>query len=200
VYSFFLWFLFFAISFYQLINKVEHQAMEVEKVTPNIGWHVLCTYPNYEKRVYKTLLTQKIETYLPLIKVEKKWSDRKKVLEMPLFPNYIFIRPDANSFNYSSLSINGAVNFIKISGKPCLVHDNEIRIIQNLLSITHDITKECEYKIGDMVEVMDGPFQGLHGLVRGTNKTNKLYIHLQLLNQIISVEISDARTKKLPVS
>jgi transcription antitermination factor NusG len=182
------------------MNKVKNQAMKVDEVTPNIGWHVLCTYPNYEKKVYEILLTQKIEVYLPLIKVEKKWSDRIKVLEKPLFPNYIFIRPDKNRFNYTSLSVKGAINFIKISGKPCLVHDNEIEIIQKLLSVTNDITNECVYKIDDIVEVMDGPFQGLHGSVREVRGTNKLYIHLQLLNQIVSVEISNAHTKKVLVS
>ena len=182
------------------MNKVKNQVMIVDEKTPNIGWHVLCTYPNYEKRVYEILLTKKIETYLPLINVEKKWSDRIKILEKPLFPNYIFIRPDKNRFNYTSLTIKGAINFIKISGKPCLVHDNEIIIIQKLLSITKDITNECVYKSGDIVEVMDGPFQGLHGTVREVRGANKLYIYLQLLNQIISVEISNANTKKVPVS
>jgi transcriptional antiterminator RfaH len=161
------------------------------------GWHVLYTYANFERKVQEVLQSKKIEVYLPLVKTEKKWSDRKKVLEKPLFPNYLFIRPENGKFNYSSLTVKGAVRFVKTDGRPCLVRDNEIVLIQKLISITGDITQENSYKKGDQVQVLDGPFEGLCGTVRELSGMNKLYVHLELLNQTISVKISNAQTRKL---
>ncbi|WEA01618.1 transcription termination/antitermination protein NusG [Mucilaginibacter sp. SJ] len=161
------------------------------------GWHVLYTYANFEKKVHDALQIQKIETYLPLLKVEKKWSDRMKISEKPLFPNYIFIRPNAGKFNYSSLSVKGAVKFIKIGNKPCIVQDSEIILIQKLLSITTDISHESTYKKGDQVKVLDGPFEGFYGTVRELSGTSKLYIHIELLNQTISVKILNANLQRI---
>jgi transcription antitermination factor NusG len=81
-----------------------------------------------------------IESYLPLYLVESKWSDRTKILEKPLFPNYLFVRP-ADNLTYQLLNVHGVVRYVVFDGKAAAVPDQDIQQIRSLLSLQHDLLR-----------------------------------------------------------
>jgi transcription antitermination factor NusG len=99
------------------------------------NWYVLYTLPNYEKKVNFILQKNKILTFLPLYKSKRRWSDRKKIVEVPLFSNYIFIKTTPAD-RYKALDTFGVKCFLNYDGRPVLVQDNEINNIRRLNECT----------------------------------------------------------------
>lgn len=95
-------------------------------------WYAVYTKPRWEKKVYGLFLEKGMEAYCPLNRVRKKWSDRIKWVEEPLFKSYVFVRvAEADLPNVRFVS--GVVNFVYWLGKPALVRDNEIETIRKFL-------------------------------------------------------------------
>lgn len=104
-------------------------------------WKVIYLYPNFEKKVLKTLTGMKVESYLPLYLVKRKWSDRIKLLEKPLFPNYLFVRP-AQKLMYEVLGVHGVVKYVSFDGRPAYVPDKEIVQIRSIVAIQQRLLRE----------------------------------------------------------
>ncbi|MHA4808290.1 UpxY family transcription antiterminator [Flavitalea flava] len=91
------------------------------------------TKPRWEKKVFNLLTAKGIETYCPLNRVRKKWSDRIKWVEEPLFKSYVFVKTTEEGQTNVRMT-NGIVNFVYWLGKPAIVKDKEITIIRNFLN------------------------------------------------------------------
>jgi transcription antitermination factor NusG len=95
-------------------------------------WYTVYTKPRWEKKVYGLLTERGIESYCPLNRVRKKWSDRMKWVEEPLFKSYVFVRMTDEEQTRVRM-INGVVNFVYWLGKPAIVRDKEIETIRKFL-------------------------------------------------------------------
>src|SRR5271170_7100148 len=107
-----------------------------------MNWFVLYTKPRWEKKVYTLLTGNNIEAYCPLNRVRKKWSDRVKWVEEPLFKSYLFVRI-AEEEQTAVKMANGVVNFVYWLGKPAVVRDEEITIIRKFLDEYSNVTAEA---------------------------------------------------------
>lgn len=97
------------------------------------NWYAVYTKPRWEKKVYGLLLGKGMIAYCPLNRVRKKWSDRVKWVEEPLFKSYVFVRVAETDLPDVRL-INGIVNFVYWLGKPAVVKDKEIETIRKFLN------------------------------------------------------------------
>ncbi len=95
-------------------------------------WYAVYTKPRWEKKVYGLLLERHLDAYCPLNRVKKKWSDRVKWVEEPLFKSYVFVRIPEKDQALVRL-VNGVVNFVYWLGKPAIVKDKEIETIRKFL-------------------------------------------------------------------
>jgi transcription antitermination factor NusG len=95
-------------------------------------WYAVYTKPRWEKKVYALLLERQLDAYCPLNRVKKKWSDRVKWVEEPLFKSYVFVRIPEKDQGLVRL-VNGVVNFVYWLGKPAIVKDKEIETIRKFL-------------------------------------------------------------------
>src|SRR5271170_1513984 len=98
-----------------------------------MNWFVLYTKPRWEKKVYTLLTGNNIEAYCPLNRVRKKWSDRWKWVEEPLFKSYVFVQIAPEDQTRVRLA-NGVVNFVYWLGKPAIIKDKEIETIRKFLN------------------------------------------------------------------
>ncbi|WP_342332935.1 UpxY family transcription antiterminator [Pedobacter sp. FW305-3-2-15-E-R2A2] len=154
----------------------------------NSNWYIVYTYPNYEKKTYLALLKINIPTFLPVQNVQRQWSDRKKTIAVPLFPNYLFLKiPQKEMFKV--LEIYGIKKFISSLGKPVTVPDSEINSIKKMLECP-SVNSEHALKNGDKVMITDGPFKDMKGVLFGTKGKERLGIKIDSLNQTISIDIS----------
>jgi transcription antitermination factor NusG len=119
-------------------------------------WYVIYTKPRWEKKVHGLLSDQGIEAYCPLNRVKKKWSDRMKWVDEPLFKSYVFVRilPDDQTL---VRMVPGVINYIYWLGKPAVVKDNEIEDIRRFLNEHTDVKVESiELRPDDRVIIRTG--------------------------------------------
>ena len=152
------------------------------------AWYVVYTYPKAERKVCDRLNEVGINSFLPLHKVVRQWSDRKKKIEVPLFPNYVFVYI-ALQGQYEVLSVKEIVRFISFEGKPTVVPEIEIESLKSILTSNVEIYKECSYKPGTPVKVVSGTFSGVIGTFVREDSKCRLLVQVKALNQTISVSL-----------
>lgn len=158
----------------------------------NRYWRVLYTQPRAEKKVYERLTEADIDTYLPLYITIRRWSDRKKKVELPLFNSYIFVRVN-ESERLRALETDGVVRYVYYLGKPALVRQKEIDAIQRFLNKTEGLKIRVEQ--GDHVEIASGPMEGVYGKVIRIGK-EKLMLRIEQLNMSLVAEVDKTQVRK----
>jgi transcription antitermination factor NusG len=152
-------------------------------------WYALYTKPRWEKKVSKVLDMKGIECWCPLKKTEKQWSDRKKIVEEPLFTSYVFVHIDVTE-RTKVLMTDGILNFVHHVGKPAVIRHEEIEIIKKYLSETQaTITVQSLGSLDEntRIKVNHGVFMDTTGtVVKGGKK--KVYVKLESLDQVMIVE------------
>ncbi len=152
-------------------------------------WYALYTKPRWEKKIDTVLIRKGVECWCPLQKVERQWSDRKKVVEEPLFKSYVFVYIDITERS-KVLMTDGVLNFVYYLGKPAIIKEVEVNNIKLYLAekdarIT--VISEDGFQSGDMIRVNYGVFMDKEGtVIRGGKK--KIYVQLQSLGQVMIVE------------
>lgn len=137
------------------------------------NWFALYVQPRKEKVVEKELLRNNYEVFLPIKKCIRQWKDRMKMVEMPLIPSYVFVFVEEKDM-WDILKINGCVKFVWFNKKPCSIPQYQIdslKLIQKN-EIDVELDNNIKLKKGDMVRIIEGPFEGLVGVVKRGNKNN----------------------------
>jgi transcription antitermination factor NusG len=104
-------------------------------------WYAIYTKPRWEKKVHSLLTEKKIESYCPLNKVRKKWSDRMKTVEEPLFKSYVFARVSEEEQSKVRMTA-GVMNFVYWQGKPAIIRAKEIEVIRKFLNEYENVSVE----------------------------------------------------------
>jgi transcription antitermination factor NusG len=140
-------------------------------------WYAVYTRPRWEKKVASLLLQKGIENYCPLNKVRRRWSDRMKTIEEPLFKSYVFVRV-ADAARTEVRMTDGVINFVYWNGKPAVIKDKEISTIKRFLDDYENVMLEkIEVGINERVKVISGPMMDSEGKVLEVkNKTAKVAI------------------------
>ena len=157
---------------------------EVAKLLSNnpafFNWYALYTKPRWEKKVAAQLIKKGFEVYCPLNKVRKKWSDRYKVIEDPLFKSYVFIFFDINEQIRVRLT-DGVVNFVYWQGSPALINENEILLIKRFLNeYSYVQASNLTLNPGLKVRVKSGLMMNHEGMVVDI-KNNSVSVVLETL-------------------
>ena len=133
------------------------------------NWFVVYTRPRWEKKVAKTLLQKGIEHYCPLNKVQKQWSDRKKVVYEPLFKGYVFVRI-AEHKKWDIKKIDGILNYVYWLGKPAIVKEAEIDVIRKFLREFNDVqVVDSQINKNVPITVKQGIMMNYKGIVLEVN-------------------------------
>jgi transcription antitermination factor NusG len=121
-------------------------------------WYALYTKPRWEKKVHSLLSEKSIESYCPLNKVRKKWSDRMKIVEEPLFKSYVFAK--VNEEEQAKVRMTGGVvNFVYWNGKPAIIPVREIETIRKFLNEYENVeTEPIRLKEDGRVTIRQGLF------------------------------------------
>lgn len=150
---------------------------------PTYKWYAIYTKANTEKRLYATLQESGVESYLPLRKVLKYWSDRKKWVEEPVFKSYIFVKVSYKEF-FTVLNTPGVVKYISFGGKAQSIPEDQIDSIKILIERSEDeVTLTFDrIKKGVAVEVIYGSLKGLKGEIAQVFGQSRILIRLDAIN------------------
>lgn len=156
----------------------------------SLQWIAIRSKPRSEKIVSNELNKKGIESFLPLIKKRQQWSDRKKWVEFPLFPSYLFARIELKDSLYI-MNTHGVNTIVKIGDKVITVEDKVVNSIKLALEGGYELHPMKYFTIGDQVEVIDGPMKGVVGIVENKLKNeNRLVIKIDALQQAVAVHIN----------
>jgi transcriptional antiterminator RfaH len=152
-------------------------------------WHVIYTKSQHEKKVLTDSKSLCVDSYLPLIKSVRYWSDRKKIIDLPLFPNYIFLKL-ATSKVLKVLDHPSIIGFVKVGNEFVTLPDEQIQSIRLIESKEMDyfVKKNCFTK-GKVIQVKCGPLKGLIGEVVNCDKKTYFTIVLKHINNAIFVRL-----------
>ncbi len=166
--------------------------METASALDNRRWYPVCTASRAEKKAYQALMAKGIETYLPLQRQCKQWSDRKKWVEEPLIRSYVFvlINPQQQT---EVLMTNGVSRFIYFSGRITAMPNRQIVELKLLLASAYELeVTEENLMPGEPVEIKAGPLKGIKGVMISYRSKNQLLLSLGSLQQSIVVNVPAA--------
>jgi len=131
----------------------------------NRKWYAIYTRPRWEKKVNKLLQEKGVECYCPLNKVKRKWSDRLKTVEEPLFKSYVFVKVEDGERS-AVRTTNGVINFIYWDKKPAVIKEKEINAIKRFLDEHENVhVQPMEVKVNQRVKILSGSFMDQEGKV-----------------------------------
>jgi transcription antitermination factor NusG len=154
----------------------------------NAHWYALYLRSRYEKKVCTELQKKTIETFLPIIQEMHKWSDRKKVVQEPLFRGYIFVKTDLHD-KASILMSDGVVRFVGINNKPSSIPDLQIDWLRRIVDESIEMQHEQYLNIGERVRVNAGPLIGIEGIVTRMHGVSRVLISIAAIEQSVSIQM-----------
>jgi transcription antitermination factor NusG len=151
-------------------------------------WLVLRTKSRHENTVASSLKQKCIHAYLPKHNVVRRQRDRRIVLEMPLFPGYVFVRPSLDQ--YANIRyIPGSCGFVVAAGKPAAMPERDVEAVKILVSSGAALAVNPQLIPGRPVQVIAGPFMGIKGELIRVKNQERLVINAHLLSSSVSVEV-----------
>lgn len=151
-------------------------------------WFALRVKSRCEKVVAMMAQNKGFEEFLPLYQSRRRWSDRLKSVELPLFPGYLFCRLDPQ-YRLPLLTIPGVLHFVGIGKIPVPIEDAEIAALQTAVR-SGLLTEPWPFlEIGQRVRLDDGPLAGLEGILVGTSKQQRIVVSVTLLKRSVAVTI-----------
>lgn len=154
------------------------------------NWYAVYVKSRAEKKAQTELQYKGIESFLPLQRKLRQWSDRKKWVEMPLISGYLFVRISRKEYD-AVLQSNFIVSYVRFEGTAAQIPEKQIDFLKMMLkqdAVDIEITQE-KFAPGQIIEVISGPLIGLQGKLVRIKGRNKLAVELDQLGYSALVEI-----------
>jgi transcription antitermination factor NusG len=152
-------------------------------------WYALQVYQRLEK-ITTLLLNQKgFELFLPTYSVRRRWSDRVKVVERPLFPGYLFCRLDPRQRWLPVLTTPGVVSIVGTGKEPIAIPETEIETVRRIVRSATSAEPWPYLHCGDCVTISDGPLRGIEGILVEIKNDCKVVVSIHLLQRSVAVVV-----------
>jgi transcription antitermination factor NusG len=158
---------------------------------PVKGWYAVYTCPRHEKRVAAQIKQNRISCFLPLYRSIRRWKDRRKELELALFPGYVFVRI-ALKDRLQVLQIASVVRFVGFNGCPVPLPENEMASLMTGLSSGVRAEPHPYLTVGRSVRVKYGPLAGTHGILVRRKEKFRVVLSLDLIMRSVAVEVDES--------
>lgn len=171
--------------------SIEETTNNENQVLHNRHWYAFYTKPRHEFKAADQLKEEDITYYLPVTTKIKQWSDRKKKVVEPLIRGYIFVYATEKE-RIVSLQQNSMVRCITFEGKAAVIPDWQIENLKTLLDNESDFFITDTIQVGTKVEITDGPFKGVIGLVNHSSNGKTLSVTIDLLSRSVNALLPTA--------
>jgi transcription antitermination factor NusG len=161
-------------------------------------WYVVKTNPRAEKKVFERISALGIKAYLPLTTSIRQWSDRKKKIELPLISSTVFVFCSEKDFA-KIYTVSGFHSFLYFLRKPAVVKEYEINNLRILLkeNVQLENIDSGHFEAGDKVEVIRGPFLGLIATSIEADRSHKLIVEIEGMEQKFVVHVPKSFVRKI---
>lgn len=154
-------------------------------------WYVSYTCPRHEKHVVELCQQRHISAFVPLYKSVRRWKDRKKQVDLPLFPGYVFVQITPEN-RVDLLRVPGVVSLVRFQGKPAPVSVAEIETIRRGLSSSSGLRPHPYLKAGRRVRIRSGPMAGIEGILVRRKERARVILSISLIQRSVAMEVDEA--------
>jgi transcription antitermination factor NusG len=154
-------------------------------------WFAIQTRPRHEKSVTAGLQEKGIKVFLPLLSENHRWSDRCRVVDVPLFPSYVFIQTaDTPATRILVLRTLGVVQFVGVRGAGIPIPDEQIESVRIVLEHGIRFTPFPYLNVGQRVRIRGGSLEGVQGILLGMNGDQSLIISVELIQRSLAIRVA----------
>lgn len=178
------------------VNIAEHvpvssaAALSAADAMAGMSWYAIQTRSRHEKVVERQLRGQGVDVFFPVISQIHRWSDRRKVVECPLFAGYAFVRiAPSPEERVRVLQTQGVVQFVGGQGQGTPIPAEQMEAVRALVSSDTPFTKHAFLKVGQRVRVRGGSLDGVEGILVGQNGSRSLVISVEPIQRSLSIRI-----------
>lgn len=155
------------------------------------NWYAVNTRPRYEKKVADALRAKDITVLLPLFAESHRWSDRQRVVQLPLFAGYVFVSLDATlEARIPVLRTAGVLGFVGVRGVGVAIPEEQIEAVQTLMKQGVLMTPHLFLQVGKRVRVRGGSLDGLRGILLAKNGDLSLVISVESIQRSIEIRVT----------
>jgi transcription antitermination factor NusG len=154
-------------------------------------WWAIYTRHQHEKAVEEMLLAKGFEVFLPLYESTRRWKDRRKLLSLPLFPCYVFVR-GGDDRRLQVLTTPGVHMILSIGERVATIPEDEIQAIRRTIEGPFRVEPHPFLKCGERVRVVRGSLEGVEGVLIRKKNLYRLVLSVEMLAQSVAVEIDAA--------
>jgi transcription antitermination factor NusG len=180
------------------MNKIQEMNGDLENAS---AWWAVYTRHQHEKTVAQVLETKGFEVFLPLYDSVRRWKDRSKLLSLPLFPCYVFLRGGI-SRRLHVLTTPGVHTVLYNGERIAIIPNEEMEAVRKAINSPCKVEPHPFLRCGEAVRVIRGSLEGVQGVLVRKKSFYRLVLSVEMLAQSVSVEIdaADVEPAKAKVS
>jgi transcription antitermination factor NusG len=160
----------------------------------DLAWYAIQTMPRHERKVAAELRQKGLHTLLPLFPSTRQWSDRVRVLDMPLFPGYVFVQMSpAPDVRIVVLRSQGVTSFVGVRGVGVAIPENQIAAIESIVDQNVPFRPYPFLNIGQRVAIRGGSLDGIEGILTEIKGDLSLIISVDLIHRSLAIRVAGYR-------
>ena len=163
-------------------------------VTPR--WYAAYTCVHHEKRILQQLTERGIDGFVPLYHSVRRWKDRRKELDLVLFPGYVFVRIPLQK-RLRVLQVPGVVNFVNFNGLPTPLPEGEVEALRKASAQGVFAEPHPYLKTGRRVLIRNGPFTGIEGVLLRKKDKYRFVLSIEMIMRSVAIEMDAADVEAL---
>jgi transcription antitermination factor NusG len=157
---------------------------------PKLHWYAVVSRSRHEKVALTALTSVGITTFCPFVPEMHHWSDRQKLVDLPLFPGYVFVQiPNSEEAKLLVLKASGVVQFVRNLYGAVSITDREISDVRIILAQKLGCTPHPFLQLGQRVRIRGGSLDGVEGILVGRGSDSKLVITIELIQRSLSISV-----------
>ena len=156
-----------------------------------VRWYAVHVFSRHEKQVVTQLQERRVDCFLPVYRSVRRWKDRRKELDLVLFPGYVFVHMDLKD-RLRVLQLPSVVRFISFNGHPVPLPEGEIETLSHGLASGIRAEPHPYLKVGNRVLVRSGPLAGAQGILIRKKEKFRILLSIDLIMRSVAVEVDEA--------
>ena len=159
-------------------------------------WYAAYTCVHHEKRILQQLTERDIDGFVPLYRSVRRWKDRRKELDLVLFPGYVFVRISLQK-RLRVLQVPGVVNFVNFNGLPTPLPEGEVEALRRASAQGVFAEPHPYLKTGRRVRIRNGPFTGIEGVLLRKKDRYRFVLSIEMIMRSVAIEMDAADVEAL---
>jgi len=160
------------------------------ETTPKLYWYAVVSRSRHEKIAVAALTSIAVTTFCPFVPEVHHWSDRRKLVDVPLFPGYVFVQiPNSAEAQLHVLKTSGVVQFVGNRQGAVPIEDEEISNVRAVLEQKIGCSPYPFVQLGQRVRIRGGSLDGVEGILVGRDSASKLVISIELIKRSLAVSV-----------